>query len=89
MQRIKETNQWEHIQVFIGKRKVVDGDKVRLQFPNGSTEVFVVKIKHRNATVHDMGHRYDVTQEIPTVVIDYNGLKVELKVSDFKLGEFV
>jgi FtsP/CotA-like multicopper oxidase with cupredoxin domain len=76
---IKVRNNWEHLEYYLGDKRIVSGDKLTIMWPNGETEEITLIGKTKYTSVHDHGHVYSVTTEELFFEKDVNGSEVTIK----------
>jgi hypothetical protein len=52
-----------------------EGEKVAVKFPDGTEDKYPVVFKEFYDTVHDHGHQYEVTSQLPGIEIVSMGIK--------------
>lgn len=54
--------------------KFTSGQSVAIKWPDGTEQTVVVVLQTSRAVVHDMGHRYDTSSDLPFFTVAVHGL---------------
>ena len=85
--RVKETNNWECIQTFIGKAELTSlTPGVYIVWPNGAHGFFKLKWCGETRSYHEQGqfNATTVRSEIPYVKVPFNGTVIEVRLTSLK-----
>lgn len=59
---------------------IQDGERLDLEWPDGTREDVLVTVEATNSTISDMGHPYELNERSVYVVIDYHGARGKIRI---------
>jgi hypothetical protein len=84
--KVRVDNQWESLSFFVGGVQLHPKKHKRLsvEWPDGHVEVVSVGWRSEVRSYSDHGHEYSVRSDVPYLMVEYHGARLELRLNRVK-----